>query len=143
MDNKKITLVFLKPDTFETKVVGKVIADFEAKFPIRAIKMMKLNKTQAEEFYAVHKGKPFYDSLTNYIARGPIVAMILEGDDSLIEEVRTFMGNTNPEKAEEGTIRQKYGQSLDANVVHGSDSFESATKEIPFFFSCYELLQLK
>ena len=100
--------------------------------------MLQLTKTQAEAFYIVHKGKPFYDDLTNYVTRGPIVAMLLEGEN-LIPRVREFMGNTNPPDAAKDSIRGKYGSSLDANVVHGSDSPESAAKEIPFFFSQLEI----
>ena len=127
------TVVFLKPDTFENKIVGEVVSEFEKKFTIRSMKMMHLSQEQAAQFYSVHHGKPFFDDLTKYVTRGPIVALLLEGED-IITRVRTFMGQTNPQEADKDTIRGKYGSSLDANVVHGSDSPESAAVEIPFFF---------
>ncbi|NGX53523.1 MAG: Nucleoside diphosphate kinase [Chlamydiae bacterium] len=129
------TLVFLKPDTFENKIVGEVIAAFEKKFNIVSMKMVKLTKEDAKQFYAVHKEKPFYEDLATYASRGPVVALLLEGENDLIPRVRKFMGATNPPEADKDTIRGKFGSSLDANVVHGSDSPESAETEIPFFFS--------
>ncbi|NGX54761.1 MAG: Nucleoside diphosphate kinase [Chlamydiae bacterium] len=128
------TLVFLKPDTFENKIVGEVIAEFEKKFNIVSMKMVKLTKEDAKQFYAVHKEKPFYEDLATYASRGPVVALLLEGEKDFIPQVRKFMGATNPPEADKDTIRGKFGSSLDANVVHGSDSPESAAVEIPFFF---------
>jgi nucleoside-diphosphate kinase len=135
------TLVLLKPDTYEKKIMGNVIADFEKEFKIISLKMVKLKKDQAEEFYAVHKGKDFLAGLQDYVCRGPIVAMLLEGDD-VIAKVRAFIGNTNPAKAEKDSIRGKYGESFDSNVVHASDSQDSANTEIPFFFPKYEIINI-
>lgn len=135
------TLVFFKPDVFETKCCGKVISEFEANnITIIAQKTLRLKKEEAEEFYRVHRGKPFYDGLVQYVTRGQILAMVLEGDD-VIARVRKLMGATNPKDADKDTIRGKYGASLDANVIHGSDSVEATQYEIPFFFSHLELMR--
>ena len=102
-------------------------------FKILSEKKIQLSKSDAEEFYLVHQSKPFYNELCNYLSSGPIVVMILE-KDSAVKENRELMGATNPEEAKEGTIRKKYGLSIDKNSVHGSDSIENAEKEINFFF---------
>jgi len=129
------TLLFLKPDMYETQNIGNVIQHIEAnkELSIRAMKMVQLNKAQAETFYAIHKERPFFDSLTAYVSRGPIVALLLEGENA-VQKARAMMGATNPENADEGTIRKKYGQSLETNAVHGSDSTENAEIEKKFFF---------
>lgn len=139
--NLQRTLIFLKPDVFENKIIGKVIAEIEQHkgFKIVAMRMFNLSKKQAEAFYAVHREKKFFDDLTKYITRGPIVAMVVEGDD-VIPQMRTLMGKTNPSEADKNTLRGKFGASLDSNVIHGSDSLESALIEIPFFFSKRELV---
>ena len=140
MEQEK-TLIFLKPDCYENKVIGKVIAEIEKNdFEIVALKMVKLSKKQVEEFYAVHREKPFYDSLVEFVSRGPIIAIVLQGED-IVPRVRKMMGATDPEKAEEGTIRKKYATSIEVNVVHGSDSLENAEKEIAFFFPKYKLIK--
>ncbi|KKL79633.1 hypothetical protein LCGC14_2012840 [marine sediment metagenome] len=135
------TLVFLKPDVFETGYIGGVIDKLERNnFEIVAMKVMRLTRSQAEAFYAVHRGKRFYEDLVVYVTRGKIVPIILsskEGlkDEDLIRRVRELMGATNPVDATEGTIRAQFGKSLDANVLHGSDSPATAREEMSFFFA--------
>jgi len=134
------TLVMIKPDGVERNLIGKIISIFEEKgLRVVALKKLKLSKEQAKAFYIVHKDRPFYESLTDYISSGPVVAMVLEGENS-IKKVREIMGATNPQEAEEGTIRKLFGVNKEKNTVHGSDSPESAEKEIKFFFSEHELI---
>ncbi|MFN3406980.1 MAG: nucleoside-diphosphate kinase [Caldimicrobium sp.] len=134
------TLVMIKPDGVERNLIGKIISIFEeAGLKVVAIKKVRLSKEQAKAFYIVHKERPFYEDLTNYMSSGPIVAMVLEGETA-IKRVREIMGATDPKEAKEGTIRKLYGIDKEKNTVHGSDSPESAQKEIPFFFSEYELI---
>ncbi|MCD6547874.1 MAG: nucleoside-diphosphate kinase [Thermodesulfobacterium sp.] len=134
------TLVMIKPDGVERNLIGKIISIFEEKgLRVVALKKLKLSKEQAKVFYIVHKDRPFYESLTDYISSGPVVAMVLEGENS-IKKVREIMGATNPQEAEEGTIRKLFGVNKEKNTVHGSDSPESAEKEIKFFFSEHELI---
>lgn len=134
------TLVMIKPDGVERNLIGKIISIFEEKgLRIVALKKLRLSKEQAEAFYIVHKDRPFYKSLTDYISSGPVVAMVLEGKD-VIKTVRKIMGATDPKEAEEGTIRKLLGIDKEKNTVHGSDSPESAQKEINFFFSESELI---
>ena len=135
------TLIFLKPDIYKKKLIGKVINDIEQKFSIIEIKLFKLERKKIEEFYSVHKGKDFFTGLIDYISSGPIVAMVIEGEN-IISNMRKFMGNTDPAKADKGSLRGKYGQSFDSNVIHGSDSKESSIKEIPFFFPKYKEILL-
>lgn len=128
------TLTFIKPDCFETNCVGKVIAKIEAAgFKIVEMKMMRLTDDQAGEFYAVHKERPFFGELKDYVTRGPILAMLLEKENAVVD-YRELMGATDPTQAEKGTLRGDFGQSLEANVVHGSDSKENAVIETAFFF---------
>jgi len=137
------TLVMIKPDGVERNLIGKVIAIFEENgLKVVALKKTRLSKEQAKAFYIVHKERPFYESLTDYMSSGPIVAMVLEGEDA-IKRVREIMGATDPKEAKEGTIRKLFGVDKEKNTVHGSDSPESAAKEIPFFFSEYELIAVK
>lgn len=137
------TLVMIKPDGVERNLIGKVIAIFEENgLKVVALKKIRLSKEQAKAFYIVHKERPFYESLTDYMSSGPIVAMVLEGEDA-IKRVREIMGATDPKEAKEGTIRKLFGVDKEKNTVHGSDSPESAAKEIPFFFSEYELIAVK
>jgi len=138
---KERTLIFMKPDVFEKRIMGKVLHEIEKRddFKIIAMCYTRLNKEQAETFYAVHRGKPFYGDLVAYVTRGPVFAMVIEGEKA-IEKMRELMGATNPTEAKGDTIRGMYGESLDANVVHGSDSPESAEIEIPFFFSKRSLI---
>ncbi|PMP69170.1 MAG: nucleoside-diphosphate kinase [Thermodesulfobacterium geofontis] len=134
------TLVMIKPDGVKRNLIGKIISIFEEKgLKVVALKKMKLSKEQAKAFYIVHKDRPFYESLTNYISSGSIVAMVLEGKDA-IKKVREIIGATDPAEAKEGTIRRLFGLDKEKNTVHGSDSLESAQKEISFFFSESELI---
>ena len=132
------TLVMVKPDAVKRGHVGEVIRRFEAAgLAIRALKMVSLERREAEGFYQVHRERPFFASLTQFMSSGPAVAMILEGPGAILK-VRTLMGATDPAKAESGTIRKDLATSLEQNAVHGSDSPESAAYEIPFFFSSLE-----
>lgn len=133
------TLVMVKPDAVGRKQVGEVIRRFEsAGLTIRALKMVSLERREAEGFYQVHRERPFFASLTQFMSSGPTVAMVLEGPEA-ITRVRQLMGATDPAKAEPGTIRRDLATSIEQNVVHGSDSPESAAYEILYFFSAVEL----
>ena len=128
------TLSIIKPDAVERNLENEIKAFFEKKkLKILKIKKIKISKEEASEFYKVHQTKPFYNNLCNYLSSGPIVAMILEGDNAVTKN-RQIMGATDPLKAEEGTLRKMYGISIDKNSVHGSDSVENAKIEIDFFF---------
>ena len=132
------TLSLLKPDGVARGLVGEVIGRFEkAGLKIRALKMLHLSKTQALQFYEVHKERPFYDSLTSFMSSGPIVAMILEGDNA-IQVNRDLMGATDYRKAAPGTIRADFAREIEANIVHGSDALDTAKVEIGFFFNALE-----
>jgi len=134
------TLVMIKPDGVERNLIGKIINIFEEKgLKVVAIKKLRLTKEQAKAFYIVHKDRPFYESLTDYISSGSVVAIVFEGENA-IKKVREIMGATDPKDAEEGTIRKLFGLDKEKNTVHGSDSPESAKKEINFFFSESELI---
>ncbi len=133
------TLSLIKPDGVERNLIGQVLSFFEkGGLKIVAMKMLHLTKAQAEEFYIVHKERPFYQELTEYMASGPIVAIVLEGENA-IAKCREIMGATDPAEAAEGTIRKTFALSKGENTVHGSDSPESATREIAFFFSELEI----
>ena len=128
------TLSIIKPDAVERNLEGKIKNFFEKnKLRILKTKKVKISKEEASEFYKVHQTKPFYGDLCNYLSSGPIVVMILEGENA-ISKNRQLMGSTDPMKAEEGTLRKMYGLSIDKNSVHGSDSVENAKIEINFFF---------
>jgi nucleoside-diphosphate kinase len=132
------TLSLIKPDGVRRGLIGEVIGRFEkAGLRIAAMKLLHLSKTQAQQFYAVHQERPFYDSLTSFMSSGPIVAMILEGDEA-IQKNRDLMGATDYRKAAPGTIRADFAKEIEANIVHGSDSPETAATEISFFFNCLE-----
>lgn len=134
------TLVMIKPDGVERNLIGRVISIFEEKgLRVVALKKVRLSKEQAMAFYIVHKERPFYEDLTTYMSSGPVVAMVLEGEDA-IKRVREIMGATDPKEATEGTIRKLFALDKEKNTVHGSDSPESAAKEIAFFFSDYEIM---
>lgn len=134
------TLGIIKPDGVRQKVVGEVIKRLEAAgFQILAIKVVQLTLQQAEAFYAVHRERPFYESLTKFMSSGPIVPILLEAENG-IERLRTLMGATDPSKAEAGTIRKDLASNIEQNVIHGSDSPESASTEIPFFFNELEAI---
>ena len=128
------TLSIIKPDAVERNLENEIKSFFEKrKFKILKIKKVKISKEEASEFYKVHQTKPFYNNLCNYLSSGPIVVMILEGDNAVTKN-RQIMGATDPLKAEEGTLRKMYGISIDKNSVHGSDSVKNAKIEINFFF---------
>ncbi|WP_020588388.1 nucleoside-diphosphate kinase [Desulfobacter curvatus] len=133
------TLSIIKPDGVEKNVIGEVIKRFETNgIKIAAMKMIHLSKSQAQGFYAVHKERPFFNSLTDFMTSGPIVVMVLEGED-VIAKNRKLMGATNFKEAEEGTIRKEYATDIEKNVVHGSDAPETAAFEIGYFFNDLEL----
>jgi nucleoside-diphosphate kinase len=133
------TLVIVKPDAVQKGVAGQVIARFErAGLRILALRMVHLSIPQAEGFYAVHRERPFFGSLTSFMNQGPCIPMVLEGEGA-IARVRELMGATNPAQAAPGTIRKDLAESIEANVVHGSDSPASAAFEIPYFFPGVDL----
>jgi len=133
------TLVIVKPDAVKKNAVGDIIRILEeSDLKLIALKMVHMSKDQAKRFYIVHKNRPFYDELTDFMSSGPCVPMVFEGEDA-ISRVREIIGATDPSKAEEGTIRKKYGTDVGRNAVHASDSAESASYEIPFFFSQMEI----
>ena len=134
MSNIEQTLSIIKPDAVERNLIDKIKAIFtKNNIKIKEDKKIHLTKEEAAEFYKVHQSKPFYDDLCSYLSSGPIVAMILEGENAVLFN-RELMGATDPKKAEDKTIRKLYGISIDKNSVHGSDSVENAKKEIDFFF---------
>ena len=133
------TLSIVKPDGVRKGLVGEVIRRFEkAGLRVLALKRVLLQKEQAEAFYAVHQEKGFFESLTTFMSSGPIVAMVLEGEDA-IQRTRRIMGATNPKDADPGTIRADFAEEVEQNIVHGSDSPENAAVEISFFFSRLEI----
>lgn len=134
------TLGIVKPDAVEQKHVGHILSMIEeAGLRILALRMTRLSRPQAEGFYAVHRERPFFGELTEFMSRGPVVVMVLEGDDA-IARWRKLMGATDPAKADEGTIRKRYGSNVGENAIHGSDAPETAQNEIGFFFPGYELI---
>lgn len=134
------TLGIVKPDGVKRKLVGTVIGKVEkAGLVIRGLKVLRLTRDRAEEFYAVHSDKPFYRSLVEFMTSGPIVVMVIGGHDS-IDRWRDLMGVTDPAKAKYNTIRREYGTSIEKNIVHGSDSAANAKTEVAFFFSDDEIL---
>ncbi len=134
------TLVIIKPDAVGKNLIGEIISRFEKQgLRVAALKKIKMSKEQAKGFYIVHKDRPFYESLTDFMSEGPVVVMVLEGEDA-IARVRKIMGATNPAQAEEGTIRKDFAENIERNAVHGSDSPQSAAYEIPYFFSALEII---
>ena len=134
MSSLEQTLSIIKPDAVERNLDGEIKSFFEKNnLKIIKIKKVKISKEEASEFYKVHQTKPFYGELCNYLSSGPIVVMILEGENA-VSNNRQLMGATDPKKAEDGTLRKMYGLSIDKNSVHGSDSVENAKIEINFFF---------
>ncbi|MCP5463884.1 MAG: nucleoside-diphosphate kinase [Deltaproteobacteria bacterium] len=128
------TFSIIKPDAVGRDLVGKILAHIEgAGLKILATRMVRLSEGQAKEFYAVHKERPFYGDLVNYMTSGPVVVSCLEGEGA-VAKYREIMGATNPAEAAEGTIRKLYAENIEANAVHGSDSLENAKNEIAFFF---------
>ncbi|MFO0069718.1 MAG: nucleoside-diphosphate kinase [Alphaproteobacteria bacterium] len=134
------TLSILKPDATERNITGAINTMFEAAgFRIVAQKRLRLSKTQAEQFYAVHKSRPFYGELVDYMISGPVVVQVLEREDAVAKN-RELMGATNPANAAEGTIRKKFAESIERKSVQGSDSLENAKTEIAFFFTPSEIV---
>ena len=128
------TLSIIKPDAVERNLIGQIVSIFEKNsLTIHSIKKITLSKKMAEDFYFVHKARPFFNDLCTYMCSGPVVVMVLEGESAVVKN-REIMGATNPKDASKGTIRNLYGISLDKNSVHGSDSKENAKIEIDFFF---------
>ena len=134
------TLSIIKPDATRRDLTGKIVACFEeAGLRVIAQRRIRMTRAQAEAFYAVHKERPFYDSLCDFMTSGPVVVQVLEGE-AAIDKNREVMGATNPADAAPGTIRALFAENVEANSVHGSDSPETAAKEIPFFFSDEEIV---
>ncbi len=134
------TLAIIKPDGVSRGIIGEVIKRLENNdFKIVAMKMLHLSKKQAEGFYAVHQGKPFYESLTAFMSSGPAVVMVLEGEN-IITRYRELMGVTNYKEAAEGTIRREFATDIEKNVVHGSDAPETAAFEIAYYFNNLEIV---
>ena len=134
MNNVERTLSIIKPDAVERNLSEEIKSEFKNKgFEIIKERKIKLDKSEAEKFYQVHQSKPFYNDLCNYLSSGPIVVMVLQKENAIVEN-RKLMGATDPSKAEPETLRKKYGISIDKNSVHGSDSLDNAKIEIDFFF---------
>lgn len=134
------TLSILKPDAVKKGVIGKIVDRFESNgLRVAAMKKLQLSQAEAGNFYIVHKDRPFYGELIEFMTSGPVVAMVLEGENAVAKN-RELMGATDPKKAEKGTIRANFAESIDANAVHGSDSLENARVEIAFFFANKEIL---
>jgi nucleoside-diphosphate kinase len=134
------TLSIIKPDAVAKNVIGKIIDRFESNgLRIAAMKKIKLTKEDAAKFYEVHKERPFFNDLCEYMSSGPVVVMVLEGENAVAKN-RELMGATDPKEAAPGTIRADFAESIEANAVHGSDSLENAKKEIAFFFAEREIL---
>ena len=133
------TLSIVKPDAVKKNAIGKILARFEAAgLRIVAARMMHLSREQAEGFYAVHRQRPFFRDLVQFMTSGPVLIQVLEGENAIAKN-RELMGATDPRKAERGTIRADFAQSIDANAVHGSDSPESARMEVAYFFPACEV----
>ena len=128
------TLSIIKPDGVKKNIIGSILNRFEVSgFVIVNIKLIKLNKDQASSFYEMHKGKPFFENLVDFMTSGPCIPFVVQGENA-ITSVREMMGSTNPDDAACGTIRSDFADSIDSNIIHGSDSKESADREISFFF---------
>ena len=140
MPNER-TLSIIKPDAVGNNVIGKILQRFEDNnLKIVASKMMHLSKEKAEGFYAIHKDKPFFEKLVNFMISGPVIVQVLEGDNA-ISKNREIMGSTNPGEAKNGTIRKDFAKSIDENAVHGSDAVETANIEIKYFFDDSEICE--
>lgn len=137
--SKEMTLGIVKPNATARSIIGEIVAMAErGGLTVRAMRMLELSRAQAEAFYAVHRERPFFGSLVEFMCSGPVVAMALEGENA-VAQWRDIMGATDPSKAAEGTVRAKFGESLQNNAAHGSDSVENGTIEVAFFFSSAEL----
>jgi nucleoside-diphosphate kinase len=135
------TLSIVKPDGVQKNLIGEVIKRFEDHgLKVIALKLISMNKREAEGFYAVHQGKPFFESLTAFMSSGPSVVMVLEGDGA-ISKTRELMGATNPKEAKEGTLRRQFATNIERNIVHGSDGPDTAAFEIKYFFNALEMFQ--
>jgi nucleoside-diphosphate kinase len=135
-----MTLAILKPDSVRAGNAGKILAHLEKEgFTVRGLKVLHLTQAQAQAFYEVHKERPFYGSLVEFMTSGPVIPVALEGDNA-VPRLRDVMGATDVAKAAEGTVRKLFGTSIEENAIHGSDSPENATQELAFFFSRAELL---
>jgi len=133
------TLSIIKPDAVAKNVIGQIVARFEAAgLRIIAARMMHLSRAQAEGFYAVHRERPFFKDLVEFMTSGPVIVQVLEGDDAIARN-RELMGATDPKKADKGTIRADFADSIDANAVHGSDAPETARNEVAYFFASCEI----
>ena len=133
------TLSIIKPDAVKKNVVGQIVARFEAAgLRVVAARMMYLSRAEAEGFYAVHRGRPFFNDLVQFMTSGPVLVQVLEGDNAIAMN-RELMGATDPKKAAKGTIRADFADSIDANAVHGSDASETAKTEIAYFFPACEV----
>ncbi|WP_395001833.1 nucleoside-diphosphate kinase [uncultured Helicobacter sp.] len=133
------TLSIIKPDAVKKGVIGKIIDRFESNgLRVAAMKKLQLGRCDASEFYAIHKERPFFNDLVDFMVSGPVVVMVLEGKNAVAKN-RELMGATNPKEAKPGTIRADFADSIDANAVHGSDSLENAKNEIAFFFAKREI----
>ena len=136
------TLAIIKPDAVQARRAGKILAHLEAAgFRVRALRMTRLSSAQAREFYAVHRERPFYESLVSFMTSGPVIPVVLEADEA-VPRLRETIGATDPAKAKEGTIRKLYAESMERNAIHASDSGENAAREISFFFSEQALLSI-
>ncbi|HEY1464694.1 MAG TPA: nucleoside-diphosphate kinase [Terriglobales bacterium] len=133
------TFTIIKPDAVKKNAIGDIISQFDKNgFRVLGMKRLEITKRQAQEFYAVHSSRPFFDSLTDFMSSGPIVVLALEKENA-IADLRKLMGATNPVNAEEGTIRKKWASSIEYNAIHGSDAEDTARFELSYFFSGYEL----
>lgn len=133
------TLSIIKPDAFQKHVIGKIIDRFESNgLKVAAAKTLLLTPNQAREFYAIHQDKPFFEELVAFMTSGPVMVMVLQGENAVLKN-RDLMGSTNPLEAKKGTIRADFAESINANAVHGSDSLENAKTEIAFFFKAEEI----
>jgi nucleoside-diphosphate kinase len=136
---KELTLSIIKPDAVAKSVIGQIYSRFEnSGLTIVAARMAQLSKEQAESFYDIHKARPFFKDLVNFMISGPVMIQVLQGENAVAKN-RDIMGATNPKEAAAGTIRADFADSIDANAVHGSDSLENAAREIAFFFEPHEV----
>lgn len=137
------TLSIIKPNAVKKNVVGKILSKFEENgLSVVALKKIKLSQNDAKEFYSEHKDRPFFDELVEFMTSGSVVVLVLEGENAVAKN-REVMGATNPKEAAAGTIRAEFGEGIEANAVHGSDSIESAKREVAFFFSRREIFTTK
>lgn len=135
------TLSIVKPDGVQKQLIGEVIKRFEGSgLKVVGLKMISMDKREAEGFYAVHRGKPFFESLTHFMSSGPSVVIVLEGEGA-IAKIRELMGATDPKQAKDGSLRKQYATNIEKNVVHGSDAPETAAFEIKYFFNSLEMFE--